>query len=136
MPSSARFKPNADELTTETLNQIQEQFTGEPLPGNTDHVELDLLDIYHDYIGVGLLIKWIYSTPGVSHITIHTDLPLKREETLIEVMCKGLISPEQRKDHPNYRDMVVRELTSRGCSLRILAYTSNGTNATYSVALP
>lgn len=88
-------------------------------------ISLDLINAYHDYASLGQLLKWLYSDKGVGTIEIHTDVPLRDDDSILDMLCRGLPLAKGEPPVP-IRESISNYLRGLTAKLLIFAYDESG----------
>ena len=97
----------------------------EPFAKSEAKVSLDLRNAYHDYASLGQLLAWLFADTGVRSIEIHTDVPLRDDDSILDMLCRGL--PIENRDPPTTRrESIHVYLQGMNAKLAIFAYDELG----------
>jgi hypothetical protein len=122
------FRTNAEEIVDETVEDIKREITLF-IEGKTK-IKIDSRGIYHDYSGIGLLLYWVLTQPGVKGIEIYTDLALANDDSVLDAICRhlrDLLVPASNIEQPqSLKESLAKILEERGQDMGINVCRSDG----------
>jgi len=108
------------ELTNDSIESVKVAFDAK-FPSPPEEVTLDLRGEYQDYLGIGGIARYALDS-GVKNLTILSDVPLAREDSIIEMMCRGFPVEE---NEGSLRAQISATLRAHGWTINIVSFAAD-----------